>query len=298
MMTPIMDPVNNLRRYLYAFGTDLEAFFHNVLVDHEDNGAFRFFFFEDESMEKLIPYLFLAHIFGATSSPMVTAFVLRYHAEVIKDEFGQEIYYIIKKYFYVDDGAGGSDDKIRYKVMKEDLEKAMKKGGFSLSKWKFSHPELIEHEGHEQKEEEKILGIKWNMKEDRLSVEIDKEKYEEEVETLRQLVKLQASLYDPLGILAPFILLGRKIIQMAMQGKWGWDIKLSREVVREATGWLRSIKHMGQVSIPRPWNNEDTVGMKDELHVFSDASEGGYGAVMYRRVVGRSGEVRVAFLEG
>ena len=45
MLVPLVDPVNNLRHYLYAFGTDIEAFFHNVLVDPEDHGVFRFFFF-------------------------------------------------------------------------------------------------------------------------------------------------------------------------------------------------------------------------------------------------------------
>ena len=64
MIVPLMDAVNNLRRYLYAFGTDLEAFFHNVLVDSRDSGAFRFFFFEDKRMERLAAFKMLAHIFA------------------------------------------------------------------------------------------------------------------------------------------------------------------------------------------------------------------------------------------
>ena len=143
MLVPLVDPVNNLRKYLYAFGTDIEAFFHNVLVEPEDRGVFRFFFFEDEQMRKLVPYVFLAHIFGATSSPMVTAFTLKFHAEKIRDEFGEKVYDIMRNYFYVDDGTGGSDDPKEYKEVKEKLREAMLKGGFNLSKWKFSHPELI-----------------------------------------------------------------------------------------------------------------------------------------------------------
>ena len=127
---------------------------------------------------------------------------------------------------------------------------------------------------------------------------IESEKFEVDVETLRQLVKLQATMYDPMGILVPFILLGRKIIQMAMQGKWGWDTRLSQSVIDMAIKWLRSIKNLKAISVPRPLDNEDTVDMPEELHVFSDASLGGYGVVMYRRVMGRSGAVRVTFLGG
>ena len=72
----------------------------------------------------------------------------------------------MRNYFYVDDGTGGSDDQDEYKVLKERLKEAMLRGGFNLSKWKFSHPELIQHENHKQEEEEKILGILWNTKTD------------------------------------------------------------------------------------------------------------------------------------
>ena len=125
-------------------------------------------------MSKLVPYVFLAHIFGATSSPMVTAFTLRFHAEKIREEFGEKVHDIMKNYFYVNDGTGGSDDPEEYKALKEKLKEAMLRGGFNLSKWKFSHPDLMNHEGHEQGNEEKILGILWNMVMDRLTVVIGK----------------------------------------------------------------------------------------------------------------------------
>ena len=194
ILVPLADPLNNLRRHLYAFGTDIEAFFHNVLVDERDKDAFRFFFFKDGKMDKLDPNRFMAHVFGAASSSMVTAFVLKYHANVIKEKFGEKVYEILRHYFYVDDGIGGDDEKERYRQLKRDLQEAMAEGGFTLSKWKFSHPELIGHEGHVQEEEEKILGIRWNTKEDTLSVVIESEKFEVDVETLRQLVKLQATM--------------------------------------------------------------------------------------------------------
>ena len=150
--------------------TDIKSFFHNVLVDEKDQGVFKFFWYEDERMEALKLYIFLAHIFGASSSPTVTQFVLKKHGESIREAFGDEVYQIIVRYFYVDDGSGGSNSLEACKKLCKDLKAAMEKGGFSLGKWKFSHKEIGEALGQEEEEErpeeEKILGIIWNLKED------------------------------------------------------------------------------------------------------------------------------------
>ena len=43
LLTPILDPVMNLRNWLHALTTDIEAFFHNILVDELDKDAFLFY---------------------------------------------------------------------------------------------------------------------------------------------------------------------------------------------------------------------------------------------------------------
>ena len=83
-MAPLADPINNIRSHLHAFGTDIESFFRNILVDEKDKAIFRFFWFKNPEMTKLELYQFLAHIFGATSSPTVTGWVLSQHAENLK----------------------------------------------------------------------------------------------------------------------------------------------------------------------------------------------------------------------
>ena len=196
-----------------------------MLVDEEDQGVFKFFWFEDERMESLRMYIFLAHIFGASSSPTVTQFVLKRHGETVRATFGEQVYEIITRYFYVDDGSGGNNSLEGCKKLCKDLKAAMEMGGFSLGKWKFSHKELKsaveEEEEGEEVEEEKILGIVWNLKEDSLAVSIEEERFLQPAKTPRQVVQQQAGLYDPLGIVAPFVLIGRKWTQQAMKGGLG-----------------------------------------------------------------------------
>ena len=134
---------------------------------------------------------------------------------------------VITKYFYVDDGSAGANRLEQVKKLANDLEEAMAIGGFSLAKWKYSHPELMKREGdEEQDEKQSILGIGWNTKRDSLHVVIDDEKFITPATTPRMVVQQQAALYDPMGMVAPFILLGRQWTQSAMQGPWGWDIRL------------------------------------------------------------------------
>ena len=300
LMVPLMDPINNLRNHIYAFSVDIEAFFHNVRVDERDKGAFRFLWWEDEEMTKLVDYVFLAYIFGSSSSPTVTSFVLKRHSDNLEGIASTKVREIISKYFYVDDGTGGDDDLEKCKALRRELEEAMALGGFSLSKWIFSHKEMSEEKEEEEEEgkEKRILGIVWNTKEDRLSVAIDEEKYKDQATTPRHVVQQQAALFDPLGIVAPFHLLGRQWTQKAMTGKWAWDIETSEEVVLGFNEWTGSIKELRNLSIERAWNDPDTLGGLEQLHIFSDASATGYGAVIYRRAVGKKGKIRVSFICG
>ena len=109
LMTPMLDPINNLRNNLYAFGTNIEGFFHNILVDVKDRGIFRFWFYKNEKMDELELLIFLAHIFGSSASPTVCSFVLIEQAHRIRDVISVKALKIISRFFYGDDGTGGSD---------------------------------------------------------------------------------------------------------------------------------------------------------------------------------------------
>ena len=84
----------------------------------------------------------------------------------------------------------------------------MKQGGFSLGKWQSNAPELIDDEEGEAikaiADNAEPLSMSWDSKNDNFVFPFDKEKVEKAVETPRQLVSVQASIYYPLGFLTPF----------------------------------------------------------------------------------------------
>ena len=98
---------------------------------------------------------------------------------------------------------------------------------------------------------------------------------------------MASQLYDPLGLLQPFILPVKHIMQRLCDLKLGWDEIIPETIRTDWMKWLSSLPQLQELSFPRcfrpPWSVE-----RYELHVFCDASSTGYGAVAYLRMVGQN----------
>ena len=189
--------------------------------------------------------------------------------------------------------------------LKEELKEAMALGGFQLAKWQSNCPRLLEGEetvvkstiGMSQEESTNVLGVGWDASTDDFTFTFDQKTAERQVKTPRELVSVQASLFDPLGYIAPFVLVGRRMLQKSMSQKSGWDSPLTGELRDNFQRWSSSIPLLSALRIPRWWNHS-VVGkvVAVELHLFSDASVSGYAAVCYRRAIDENGGVCVSIV--
>jgi hypothetical protein len=83
---------------------DVEAMFHQVLVEPRDCDALRFLWWPSEDLSgEMEGYRMTRHLFGATSSPSVANFCLRKTAELHQDEFNPVAIETVKRNMYVDD---------------------------------------------------------------------------------------------------------------------------------------------------------------------------------------------------
>ena len=182
---------------------------------------------------------FKSHVFGSGASSCITSYTTRHLAERIRPFFPDNISEAIRKRLYVDDGHGGEDvvdEALELKM--NNLIDAMAKGGFSLSKWKASRPSLLHQEPGGpvpvvEDKLEKILGVHKNLLQDNFRFNLDIKQFKLPVRTPHQLVSASSSLYDPNGFVAPFIFLGRKLLQRAQKGRRGWDTPLDADVMEE-----------------------------------------------------------------
>ena len=176
----------------------------------------------------------------------------------------------------------------------------MQQARFKLRKWKTSDAEVMRHinkcEGNEtdglteemvnvNKDKSKVLGIIWDEEKDCLEIEMDKMANEcssrSQSVTKRSILSSLAKLFDPLGIVSPVALIAKLLFQQLCQDGVGWDDELPKEKTDSWEEWIKDLKQVKGISIPRCLHNPGDGNAKYTLHGFGDASTKAYCAVIY-----------------
>ena len=117
--------------------------------------------------------------------------------------------------------------------------------------------------------------------------------------TRRGILLVVSSMYDPLGFVAPVILPAKSLLQSLCKRKYGWDEEISEEDSAAWHGWLKELVSLRAVSVPRCFKPPEFGAVVNvQLHHFSDASEYGYGAASYLRIVDNNGAIHCSFVLG
>ncbi|XP_065091296.1 uncharacterized protein LOC135712269 [Ochlerotatus camptorhynchus] len=117
------------------------------------------------------------------------------------------------------------------------------------------------------------------------------------VPTKRQVLSLVMSVFDPLGMIAPFVVHGRPIVQEAWRSGIGWDEPLPADILPRWEKYVKLLGTLDMVKIPRCYFPGYSAGAYDslELHVFVDASSTAYAAAAYFRIVD-GGKIRCSLV--
>lgn len=138
-----------------------------------------------------------------------------------------------------------------------------------------------------------FLGLKWNPISDVFNMSI-KEFPQNPVTTKRILLSEIASLYDPLGWIAPVIIKTKQLLQETWPLQLKWDDVLPDNITNEWNKVKRELKIIENISIPR-WVHT-TRETKSYLIGFCDASEQAYAAAIYVKTINNRNEVNVSLL--
>jgi hypothetical protein len=102
--------------------------------------------------------------------------------------------------------------------------------------------------------------------------------------TKRGLLSMIARIFDPLGFMAPLVMLAKIIFQELWCLGLDWDEDVPLPQRDSIVAWVKGLENALQMRIPRCYNSSATWKETSEvleLHAFGDASEKGYGAVVY-----------------
>ena len=138
------------------------------------------------------------------------------------------------------------------------------------------------------------LGVQWNVDADTLTFKITAR---DKPPTRRGILSPTSSVYDPLGILAKFILLAKKLIQDLCKKGYDWDEHIDQDESLRWDGWLSELPKLSYIAIPLSFKPIDfdshTV---TEIHHFTDTSQMAYGAVSYLRFINEAKEIHCSFV--
>ena len=242
----------------------------------------------------------LVHLFGATSSPCCASFALKRTAS---DKTGYDVQTIdtVNRNFYVDDCLKSVPTVPEARRLVTQLTDLLAKGGFRLTKWLSNCHEVLKSIPASERSPsvkdldledlplDRALGTQWDVERDTLSSKVAKRIVPD---TRRGILSLISGLYDPLGFAAPFILPAKTLLQDLCRQDYGWDEEIPDEKLTEWQTWVENLPNLELITWPRCFKPEKFGDLTDiQLHHFSDASCGGYGAASYLRLVDNIGRV-------
>ena len=96
--------------------------------------------------------------------------------------------------------------------------------------------------------------------------------------TRRGILSTVSSIYDPLGFLAPVVLVGKQILQQICSDNSEWDTPLPDTLRSRWEQWRNDLFLFETLKVPRCFKPDHFGEVKSaELHHFSDAITNGYG---------------------
>ena len=94
-------------------------------------------------------------------------------------------------------------------------------------------------------------------------------------------MKKIATLFDPIGSLAPYTIRAKILLQEMWTDGFEWDEEMSEPMINKAHIWFKELSDLKQFQIPRCLLAEGGTVNTVTLHTFEDAPENAYGAVVY-----------------
>nr|XP_046208328.1 uncharacterized protein LOC124037560 [Oncorhynchus gorbuscha] len=290
---------------------DVERMFHQFHVKAEDQDYLRFLWWENGDLESQPSvYRMKVHLFGAASSPGCANYGLKHLAAEGRGSFSEKSIQFIERNFYVDDGLTSVSSEAEAAQLVKEARELCSIGKLRLHKFISNSKEVIATIPKEERAKgakdldmalgephmERALGVLWCVASDEFQFRVV---VKERPLTRRGVLSTVASVYDPLGFVAPFVLAGKQILQRMCCDKIDWDDPLPDDLRSQWEFWLQGLQNLSEVRIQRSYLPSSFKEVQSyELHHFSDASTSGYGECSYLRTISTAGEVHCSLVMG
>ena len=282
----LTDVLLRFRRHPNALVADVAEMYLQIELE-EDYRQFHRFLWREDTEDQPAVYQYNRVVFGINASQFLAQLVSQEHARRNQEEFPMAAETVLKS-TYMDDSMDSTKSTELAIQLYHELTALWGLAGMHVRKWISNNVEVLAEVPEEDRAKEvdiangilpttKTLGVKWRAEEDEFLIHV---KPPSHIATKRAFLKNLATLFDPIGFVLPFTIVGRMLFQKMWLAGADWDVSLLPELGAEAQKWCADKDALQDVRVHRCLQRDEEV-VETQLHVFCDASQDAYGAVAY-----------------
>ena len=284
------------RFHAVAVAGDLRKAFLQVRIRETERDALRFHWIVDKHYKKVETLRFTRVLFGLAPSPFLLGGVIQQHLETWKTCLPESVSEVFKS-LYVNDLTTGVPTIPAAKQLKCEATEIFADAKFELHKWHSNEPELETNcENYKPTFAKqqlgstftpgkgKLLGVPWDKSEDILGVTFSNSPAKL---TKQGILANLAKVYDPLGLVSPVMLDGKRIYRETCNQKITWDAPLAEVITRQWIAWEKQLPTFLSTQLSLA-NFREPI-QEVQLHTFGDASGYGVSAAVYAVIMQDSG---------
>lgn len=287
----IVDILTRFRVHRHAFTADIAKMYRQILVLPAYR-KYQHILWRESPQDALCDYELHTVTYGLNCAPFLALRVLKAIGREDCSGFAS-VREALEYQTYVDDICVGADSEQGALDLQSDLIAVLNKAGMELKKWSSNTPSVLHSipaasqgtgplpfdtvDGYSTK----VLGIEWRPERDEFCCALRLDPTP--VFTKRGILSLVARIFDPLGFFAPSTFLAKSIMQRTWCGGLSWDAPLPEDIQGEWAAFVADLSSLLTIRVPRYINSRN--GAPCLLLGFCDASQLGYAAVVYARMI-------------
>ncbi|XP_055909040.1 uncharacterized protein LOC129943877 [Eupeodes corollae] len=298
-LTSLVSVMFKFREEKIAIYGDIMEMFHQIRIRKEDQSCQRFLW-SRSSEESPVVYAMTVMTFGASCSPCCAQYTKNINADYFVEKFPRAVQSIQQNHYVYDlmDSVATEEEAIN---IAKQIRYIHQQGGFYIRNWISNSPVVLQALQSELTESknlnfdvelttEKVLGMWWSTSNDSFTYKLTKNAQQREVlfdgrrPTKREVLKILMTIFDPLGLLAHFLMFVKILLQDIWRSKIDWDTAIQDPEFEKWLKWVHLLPAVENLNIPRCYMSNATKDTGErQLHIFVDASENGFAAVAYVR---------------
>lgn len=243
MQENLFDILLRFRSHQYDLTSDIEKIYRQFPVSPDDR-TYKYILWRNFNCE-LEAYEINTVTLGLPAAPYLAIRCL----EQLEDDEGHRFpraSAVLQRDFYVDDALTGADTIDGALSIRKELTELLQSAGLKIRKWASSNQELNGLSDHDinqnlqldESQSLETLGIFWKSSDDSILYSVDTKANLSRV-TKRSISSVIATIYDPLGLLAPVIVRAKILLQRVWSLKVDWNESLPSNLHSEWNFYAR-----------------------------------------------------------